>query len=147
RSPGDSPAGSFYPFRMRVIGNLVRSLRKVDAAGIPWAAIAVWQTGMLAVVITAIVQRAADPLWTILAGLLAIIPGLYYRWSGRLISPVVAAPVFLVATGTLIWTHPVKFDVAPFILMFGLGAGAVHCSLAVCAATGLAGAAFLIGAS
>ncbi|MBO0883140.1 MAG: hypothetical protein J2P17_22960, partial [Mycobacterium sp.] len=132
---------------MRVIGNIFRGLNKLDPVGIPWAAVALWQTGMLAVAIAAIAQRAAQPLWTLPAGLLAVIPGLYYRWSGHRISPVAAVPAFLAATAALVWLHPVEFDTAPLILAGGLGAVAVHFSVAVCATTAAASAALLISAS
>src|SRR5262249_30613888 len=85
--------------------------------------------------------------WTILAGALALTPGLYYRWQGRPISPIAAALPLLIASVLLIWTHPVPFDTAPFILLLALGAAAVHYSVAVTAANAAIAAAGLIGAS
>src|SRR2546430_16155261 len=72
----------FYHFEMRGIGNFARRPYKVDPVhflGIPWAAVALWQTGLLVTVVAAIAQRGPDPLeWTVFAGLLVITPIFYY---------------------------------------------------------------------
>ncbi|MBO0881722.1 MAG: two-component sensor histidine kinase, partial [Mycobacterium sp.] len=141
----------FYHFDMRVIGKFARRPYKVDPVhflGIPWAAVALWQTGLLVIVIAAIVQRGSDPLVrTVFAGLLAIVPIFYYLRTARPISPVAATSPAIIAVAVLIWTQQVKFDVAPLILVFLLGAAAARRLVAVCVVTTSAGTAMLVGAS
>ncbi|MBO0883139.1 MAG: two-component sensor histidine kinase [Mycobacterium sp.] len=104
---------------------------------------------MSGLALAAIAQRGAHPLvWTTVAGLLTLTPGLYYFFGSNGRIPIVGlAPPLLIATALLIWTRPVAFDIAPFILVIGLGAAVVHYSVAACAATAAALTVFLIGAS
>src|SRR5262249_47683702 len=137
-----------YPVGMRAVRPIFHRRHKVDALGFPWATAVLMQAVVSGLAIAAIAQRGAHPLvWTVLAGLLTLIPGLCYGATGGRIPVIGLAPPLLIATALLVWTHPVAFDIAPFVLMIGLGAAAIHCSVLQCAATAVAFATTLIGAS
>ncbi|WP_102143854.1 sensor histidine kinase [Mycobacterium hubeiense] len=107
---------------MAVLRDLLCRRHEAGPLDYPWAIAYFYLGGLLVMAVAATVQRAGQaPVWSAAAALLTIAPGLYFLATHRAAATGALVATQFLATTLLLSLHPVQFDIAPLILVFGMG--------------------------